>query len=192
MSVLCSGRTFGSITSSARASDNGLVAPFSPDRVTVNGVNARFLSCNCACALRGNFCISSRKWRSGESVYRSRIHICRGRRRRVISANSSDSESLVQDGDESSGEESAKARVPQDGPEGALRRKIGSSSSSSDELLNGCIAEFLPPSEQKVFIKIFRILFRNTVVIVTVRYQSPYADIEDYIITSFNCHRYSR
>lgn len=58
------------------------------------------------------------------------------------------------DGDDSTGEELAKARVPQDGPEGALRREIGSSS-SSDELLNGCIAEFLPPSEQKVFIEMF-------------------------------------
>lgn len=154
MSVLCSGRACGSIHSSARASDNGLVARFSPARVTVNSVNARFLSWNFCCALRGNCCISSRKWRSGESVHRSGIHICRGRRRRVISANSSDSESLVQDGDDSTGEELAKARVPQDGPKGALRREIGSSS-SSDELLNGCIAEFLPPSEQKVFIEMF-------------------------------------
>lgn len=154
MSVLCSARACGSIQSSARASDNDLVAPFSPARVTVNSVNARFLLCNCSCALRGNCCISSRKWRSGESVYRSRIHISRGRRRRVISAESSDSESLVQDGDDSTGDESAKALVPQDGPEGALRREIGSSS-SSDKLLNGCIAEFLPPSEQKVFIEMF-------------------------------------
>ena len=113
----------------------------------------------CARGLCTSQIMLSRKWLAGDGHLRlrrhglgaSRISVSLGgqRRRTIICARSSDSDSLAEDAENDSLGKTETAGDFVDASEAALRRDAVPST-SSEVPLDGCIAEFLPPSEQKV------------------------------------------
>jgi len=80
------------------------------------------------------------------------------RRRNILCAKSSDSDSLTEDAENGNPGKPGSAADSVDFPEASFRRDAVSSA-SSEAVFDGCIAEFLPPSEQKVlFLSMFLML----------------------------------
>lgn len=101
----------------------------------------------------------SRRWLAGDGNLRFRCHGLRGSQilvspssqsqRRIVCARPSDSDSLTEDAENGSLEKPETAGDSADSREAAFRRDAGPST-SSEAVFDGCIAEFLPASEQKV------------------------------------------
>lgn len=100
----------------------------------------------------------SRRWLAGDGNLRFRCHGLRGSQilvspssqsqRRIVCARPSDSDSLTEDAENGSLEKPETAGDSADSREAAFRRDAGPST-SSEAVFDGCIAEFLPASEQK-------------------------------------------